>query len=444
MPSPSPLSVPTPAARKNALQTAPEVARQFAPFRGGYIDAPVVEVPHTALLYRAANGRIVAELAQRASTQPETSPPIDEANEATQRLLHQLLIKKAGDPTASIIDELARHAQQTEPLLIDTKGVVVNGNRRLAAMRELLARDPERFAGFSTIRAARLPADATPADLEAIEAALQMAPDIKLAYGWINRRLKLSHQLTVMGLSREAVTDAYRFTDPARIDAELDELAVVEAYLAWRGQPAQYDQAADLEPLVSALAASTRDLPPRLRDLWRTAGFALIDARKRLPGPLDKLFPFGPPAPSSLPSWALRRYAEERGLMPMEDGERAGPKSALPPDAVLDQLQTRLADADTAQDTGAALYEVLDQLRAEHVENRAPAIALKQLTRARTAVAGLERGRFSDKQLRALRSEMVALQADVSALLEETAPPVAAPLPPAPPKGLWRTLRGKA
>ena len=439
------ITVPSPAVRHDALSNAAEVARQFVPYRGEYIEAPVIEVPETALLYRSANGRIVAELAQSALKDPARSSSLDnEGSDATQRLLHELLVEKAGDPAGSILGELARHAQQTEPLLIDSSGVVVNGNRRLAAMRELLARDPDRYARFKRVRVARLPDEATPADLEAIEAALQMAPDIKLAYGWINRRLKLSHQLTVMGLSREALFDAYRFTDPGQIDVELDELAVVEAYLAWRGEDGQYDQAVELEPFITALAASTRDLPPRQCDLWRHAGFALIEARERLPGPLDRMFPFVPPAPSTLPTWALTRYAEDRGLVAAKDAIPAGPKSALPPDPVMEQLQTRFANHEAALDTASDLYEVLDQLREEHVENRAPAIAIKQLTRARTAVAGLDRDRFSAKQLRELRSEMVALQSDVATLLEESAPKVPATLPQTPPRNLWRILRGKA
>jgi hypothetical protein len=47
--------------------------------------------------------------------------------------------------------ELEREARQVEPLLVTAEGLVVNGNRRLAAMRALQLRDPVRYAGFAEV-----------------------------------------------------------------------------------------------------------------------------------------------------------------------------------------------------------------------------------------------------------------------------------------------------
>ena len=115
-----------------------------------------------------------------------------------QAILRSLLIEKARDPDGPVYDELEKHRRQTEPLLIQYDGTVLNGNRRLAAMRELLGRDEAHYGRFSTVQVAVLPADLQQNELEFIEAALQMAPDLKLDYSWINRRLKLRQHVRDM------------------------------------------------------------------------------------------------------------------------------------------------------------------------------------------------------------------------------------------------------
>ncbi len=89
-------------------------------------------------------------------------------------------------------------------------------------MRVLLSLDPDRYAAFANVATAVLPDTITTEAVEFIEAALQMVPDLKLAYGWINRRLKLRDH--ARDLPREKIVEAYRFSDAVEIDRELAEL----------------------------------------------------------------------------------------------------------------------------------------------------------------------------------------------------------------------------
>jgi hypothetical protein len=123
-------------------------------------------------------------------------------------------VEKARDPQGPILQELERLAVQTEPLLMDAEGVVVNGNRRLAAMRWLLAVDAQRYSRFEQPMAAVLPPEVERADLEFIEAALQMAPETKLAYSWLDRRLKLREQREQLGLADAWIVEAFRMDEP--------------------------------------------------------------------------------------------------------------------------------------------------------------------------------------------------------------------------------------
>jgi hypothetical protein len=242
-----------------------------------------------------------------------------------QQLLHQLLVAEAGDPRGPILHELERQQLQTEPLLITAEGVVVNGNRRLAAMRELLHCDPERFAGFATVSAAMLPAEAVAADLEFVEAALQMAPETKLAYGWIGRRLKMRRQRDELKLPLESMCESYRVEDAAAIDREIQELALAEDYLdSYRGEPGHYSLIVDAEALFVGLRERLSLLPAPLRRLWRLAGFAMIDGRAHVQGPMDRQFPFAPPAPEHLPASALHAWPRTTTCWPR-------PRPAIPP-----------------------------------------------------------------------------------------------------------------
>ena len=162
-----PSAAPIPAedrARLIAELSSQPMARHAVPWRGGYLKAPVIVLAEGLLVYRLENGRLIAELREQShkgGADLLASPDGQETLEV-QRLLHGLLVTKAGDPQGPILQELERLGTQTEPLLITADGVVVNGNRRLASMRELLARDPARYGAFAEVAAAVLPACGPP------------------------------------------------------------------------------------------------------------------------------------------------------------------------------------------------------------------------------------------------------------------------------------------
>lgn len=402
-----------------------EAAVQFVPFRGGYRRVPVIEAPQQLLLYRVENGRLIADLEEHARDQGRDIRSLNDRQESAdvQRLLHAFLIAKARDPKGPIFQELQRLAQQVEPLLITADGVLVNGNRRLAAMRDLLHKDAERYAGFARIAVAVLPQDADLADMESVEAALQMAPDTKLAYGWINRRLKMRRQRDDLGLPPDAITAAYRLDDPSQLQRELAELALVDDYLVnFAGKPGRYSLVADAETLFAGLAERLAALPEDLRRPWRLAGFAMIHGRKAVQGPLDRHFPFAKPAPDHLPAWTLRRFAEERGLTASGGDEDA---HALAP-GVQEDLAVILADPARSDTIACELFALMEQLRVEFQDQTTPERALMLLGKLRYTLARLNPDRMNEAQKRRVRSDAAAIQAQMAVLLgpvEPAAPP---------------------
>lgn len=381
------------------------------PTEGGYLDVPLCVVPTTALVYRADNGRVLLELAEAAA---KLEVGIDELKKSAespevQTTLHELLADKARDPAGPIFQELEKHGQQTEPLLIKSDGLVVNGNRRLAAMRELAADRPERYPQFRAARVAVLPDRLDDTDIEFIEAALQMAPDLKLGYGWLNRRLKLRQH--VRDLDRERVVAAYRFSAPEEVERELSELRLAEQYLKWVGQPLSYGLVAKREQAFVGLNAQlSAKQPPHHAKLWQTLGFAMLSAADELDRELLHYYPFSEPKPPALRLWALRTLAEERGLV-----ARQAPGENRPVDPELAaRLLTSIDDPARAASTARAVVAVSDILKADPQRLLGVARVLTQLRSVRDHIAAVGVDAIPEPQLRQIRAELHALNAELA------------------------------
>lgn len=129
-------------------------------YRGKYRPLPVIEVPIEMLVYRIENIRTKSLqrqwLAQNRNLPRDlfVSDPFSiEAQENQHQVLKLLVDKENLLKTFKDNDKL----QQTEPLICSNDGIVVNGNRRLCAWRELYYNNKSKYAHFQTVRVAVLP-----------------------------------------------------------------------------------------------------------------------------------------------------------------------------------------------------------------------------------------------------------------------------------------------
>ncbi len=381
-----------------ALAGAPD-ERHHVPFREGYLETPVVAVDPSLLVYRADNGRLFAELVARGEPREQR-----EGGEQ-QNLLHALLVEKARDPDGPIFRELERHAVQTEPLLVTSDGLVVNGNRRLATMRELRARDPDHYGAFSRISVAVLPDHLDRSDIEYIEAALQMAPELKLAYSWVNRRLTLRDHVQRHGAEDDVVA-AYRFADREAMEAELAELALAERYLEYLGHPGDFERVSDLEEAFKSMVRELGEITnPTITGLWNFAGFAMLAESAEIKRRADQYFPFDRPVPFALVHWAMRTFAEEEGLAePQQPGENR------PVDRELARkLEPILSDRSKAAHVAMRITILGDRLRANQDEEIGGAQTLSFLRRARQNLDALDLAALARPQAQDIRAELLLL-----------------------------------
>jgi hypothetical protein len=398
-------------------------------FLGGrYRFFPIAQIPIETLIYRLDNGRLAAEVEEYAAARRITVDALRDRAEsrALQEFLHGALLRMAHDPQGPIFAELERLAQQTEPLLILFDGIVVNGNRRLSAMRDLLRHDPDRYGGFRLVDVAVLPEGTKAREVEYVEASLQMAPETKLAYGWIDRRLKLRKQRDVLRLPIDEIMAAYRIDEARQIDCELAELALAEDYLrAFRGEPAHYSAIADAGELFIGLREQLACVPEDRTLFWRNAGFAMIEGRDAdLQKRLEQLFPFAAPVSPEIPATAQIRLAQRLDVGGTDDLADEG---ALAPGAA-ERLLAIVRDRQRSAANAKLIADILDELRLEHSERNAPERMLQRMRQAGKLIAGLQPERLSAAQRRRLRVELAALMAHGSFLLGEMDEKPAAPM----------------
>lgn len=426
----------------------PRLSTHYVRAQAGYLELPVVSIGHDALVYRADNGRILSELAShcRQAGLSVADFKAHFAEPAMQRVLHDLLIEKARDKEGPIYAEFEENRQQTEPLLVTRDGFVINGNRRLASMRALLAQAAARYASFSRIQAAVLPPELDREAIEYIEAALQMAPELKLAYGWINRRLKLREH--ARDLPQEVIARAYRFTDFGQIDAELGELSLAEQYLAFVGFPLDYAQIADAEEAFVGLFAQLAAIPqPWLRELWTFAGFAMLKVRAAMAKQILHCFPFTDPVPGEARDWVMRAFAEDKGLVERQPLEENRPVDAPLAARVLPLLSSPATSAEIAQH----IVSLEDTLAVRHDKILGPFRAIANLRAARDNLVALSARDLPALHVRQLRAEVASiayiidsLEAALEGLAGSATPaePATLPKPLILPHAAWEAAAG--
>lgn len=235
-----------------------EEGHPFHEFQDTRHSLPIIRIGIDVPVYRMLNYRTrTAQLKYIYDNEkPEDFFTVGQENEEAQRVQHGILITYAkrgrAESVVPILDAL-RKEEQREPLIITTGGVVVNGNRRLAAMRELFAEDSSLFSNFSHVNCAVLPGNARPEDIKEIEVRLQMRSETKLPYEWVNESLAIQELLN----NGKSFIDIARLMNKKKQEVELADQALIEAdiYLReWVGSPGKYQLVEDGEQFFGDLA----------------------------------------------------------------------------------------------------------------------------------------------------------------------------------------------
>lgn len=177
-------------------------------WRGQPLQVEVIDMPVNSLYYNPGTHRIRAQRTH----DPARDRGLDEKafSDDSQDYLHYLLQALPSDPAKrdpdfDVLLESLREFKQNDPGLITRDGILVNGNTRRAALKEL---------GADSIRVGVLPSSCTWDDINRVELSLQLRKDHRRDYSYINRLLAIDEQLS---LGRNVADIAREFRTTARV-----------------------------------------------------------------------------------------------------------------------------------------------------------------------------------------------------------------------------------
>ncbi|WP_281662839.1 ParB/RepB/Spo0J family partition protein [Paraburkholderia fungorum] len=146
---------------------------------------PSVELEVEWVRFSTLNHRTKAE--QKREIQQQNAPGLfssDPLGKRAQDAQYKILCSQSG------FDDLKadlKKRRQQEPAVVTAEGVLINGNRRTAALRSLFKEDAHLDARY--VRCLVLPDDASIGEILDLETELQIARDFKEEYSWINEAL---------------------------------------------------------------------------------------------------------------------------------------------------------------------------------------------------------------------------------------------------------------
>lgn len=205
----------------------------------------VIEVPIELLQYRIENIRTINSQKEWLAKHPDESKDFFSANalsDAVQRTQHELLKKIVKKDKLveyfTVKKDEAIHEQQHN-LIVSDDGIVVNGNCRLCAWRELYYSNAQRYKHFQMIRVTVLP-DHDPQHMYELEVALQLDEPEKQDYVWHAVAADCKQQLSLTG-KLETVARNRNLTVKA-LNQLLGAYDAAEQYLESIGYPNEWSR----------------------------------------------------------------------------------------------------------------------------------------------------------------------------------------------------------
>jgi len=344
-------------------------------------------------------------------------------SETAQQVQHEILSELArtgkGDSVKPIIDVLASAGQQ-EPLLITSGGVVVNGNRRLAAMRELFDESNTGYSGFSHVDCMVLPEDATAEDILDVEANLQGKPETRLDYDWIGDGRLLSALSDRHGDSRAADLMNRGLKE---VKTSIAALTEADLYLReWKRKPGEYDLVVkDGEQFFKDLAQHNSGKDAHLQEASRVIAWMLFDNRSKLDG---RLYQYNA-AFGKLSEDVLARVSETLQIDPDAPGEvdDSGIEFSFEIDELEDEptfeaVVEALSDDEAGDEVVDALIDAVQVAIETDKGRKSGEAALKAVAQAQAKLAAVDISRADRSTYEGIRNQLGSISQRVETLLE--------------------------
>jgi len=380
------------------LANSNEEGEPIYDFRAGKYVPKVVSLEIDLPVYRMENCRTFSAQQSEIASHAHDKDFFAKGQEktTTQQAQHDILEKLANRGSSSVtpIISVLRDEGQREAILVTSTGVVVNGNRRLSAMRALYEEGGLNAKTFAYVKCAILPPDTTPDEIDDIEADLQAKRETKLDYDWIGDARLVRRQVNKTG----KIDDVAKRLNRKRkeIEVVLQALDEADLYLSeWASKPGQYDLVSgEGEQMFSDMAKNiTKD--PALQRASRAIAWSLFENRGEITGRVYAYnSAFGKLAPLVLEELAEELDLDDTISISNDDADDSfaididddddGPNY----EPIIEALKSD--DAETKADAVSTLISACESVIERDKGQKNEKAALKGLSNAHAKLAGID------------------------------------------------------
>lgn len=341
---------------------------------------PVWRVPIGLPRYRLMNGRTSSLQQEWIATNRPKDPDFfrrDPESEEAQKVQHELLKRLIGEKDLLKHFTDSQHKQR-EHLMLDHLGFVVNGNRRLCAWRELVAKAPADYGHFAHIDVVVLPKSDETA-IDRLEAQCQLEPNILAEYEWHAFANMLIDRMHLHGLDERALARFYNRREQ-EVREYIDMRNYAAEYLKARGKEGRWSEVSDTEFAFRAMVKARKQIAaPGEKRLFETGAFALLDDPQG-----GRLYEF-------IPELQKHREAVRDGLLqefrvepPSDLGE--DPLGVDPKELVTQRLADLIDEPANRRKATDIIKDVIETQESLQREKNSAQFILKQLQKANAAV----------------------------------------------------------
>jgi hypothetical protein len=241
--------------------------------RGAAKHLSVFRIDISVPKFRLENGRTIRGIQEFIYENPSSVQALKDKSSAEAQEIIQSVLMMMVDKE-DLLENLAEEGQR-DPLILTQQGYVLNGNRRLAAMRKL-SQDPKHSRHFQSVDVVLLP-PLDEAELSSIEMRLQMAIEGKARYNWLDELLVIQKNIRELKMDVEKVRAAMRTTKPNLLK-KLIMYELVAEYLKFSGKSGQFFSVVSDEQAFKTLADGVRRYEKRvdLQNALKARAFEII------------------------------------------------------------------------------------------------------------------------------------------------------------------------
>lgn len=201
------------------------------PWRGKSLYLPIFRLDINYLMYSLKNFRTNRQQIEYQENHKE-HPNIfgDPESRIGQEAQFEILSRMLDESGKDIIQDLKSRGQE-DPAIITYDGFIINGNRRISAMKKM---------GNKYADCVILSENASRGDLYDIEQELQLSQDFKQEYHWINELMSIDYGLRELNTSVEVMAKRLRI-DQKDVIIRRDRKFLIDKFLEWKNMPNRYD-----------------------------------------------------------------------------------------------------------------------------------------------------------------------------------------------------------